>query len=317
MQLHTEEKLIRATFANLRLKNFQRRRRTNVLEDKSYFLFTTEIKVAGMTFPVLTLSLPVVLLTHSKQECSALATILWDNFFAEVGKFKTPEKGTLREIISMLSMKWMKHCNTGFSDGNVLYLASKLLKKNPSWEDINGPGCMVTWYEFSRKELDGHKFSFWLWFYNIMKLTEKYFSDAWGAGYILGFASKDYVKEILSSDNYVYGTFILRFSDSSEDGGLTLAYKKKDEITGKHNIIMAEPFDSNILDQRSLADTLLDQKSILTFVYTPPNPVPLESAFRRKPTAATTNTLGYVKVNLRVVVGKYLHHLLSNLHTAC
>ena len=306
-----EKESVGAFFPNLRLKNFKREERKQkqcVLEEKTYLLFKTEIRMARMTLPIWTLSLPIVPVVHGNQECLAQATVMWHNNFAEVGKFQAPGAVTFGEITSMLNMKWKKQCHTnrGLSDCNILYLASKLFQDNLYGKEISG--LYITWTQFSLKYLPGRNFSFWEWVWNLMKLTRKYFSDAWEAGYILGFASKDDVKEILNSVNYVPGTFILRFSDSLKTGGLTLAYKTHilDAITGQNKLIMAEPFHSKILDKRSLADTLLDQQSILTFVHTAQGPVPLKMAFQREATTTSNNTSGYVKVNLRVVVGKYL-----------
>ena len=143
------------------------------------------------------------------------------------------------------------------------YLANKLLqRKNLPSEELNFH--IVSRTRFCRELLPGRNFTFWEWFYHLMKLTDNHLNDAWSAGYILGFVSRISVEKILQ--NAAPGTFVLRFSDSIK-GGLTLAYLKHEAETGQRKVVMAEPFTTRILGQRSLADSLLDLQKILTFVY--------------------------------------------------
>ena len=53
-----------------------------------------------MNFQVFTLSLPVVVIVHGNQEPQALATITWDNAFAEWGRrpFVVPDKVGIRKL---------------------------------------------------------------------------------------------------------------------------------------------------------------------------------------------------------------------------
>lgn len=55
-------------------------------------------------------------------------------------------------------------------------------------------------------------FTFWDWFFAIMKLTKDHLLSLWKAGLIVGFINKRNADEILRGSSA--GTFLLRFSDS-------------------------------------------------------------------------------------------------------
>ena len=63
-----------------------------------YFLIN--VQVGELNFQVFTLSLPVVVIVHGNQEPQALATITWDNAFAEWGRrpFVVPDKVGIRKV---------------------------------------------------------------------------------------------------------------------------------------------------------------------------------------------------------------------------
>lgn len=72
-------------------------------------------------------------------------------------------------------------------------------------------------------------FTFAEWFYDIMILTQKYLSDAWKNGLIIGFISKADAETILNTQ--LIGTFLLRFSDSTR-GNSTKRYLCNNSIYG-------------------------------------------------------------------------------------
>ena len=271
MIMHKESGQVKAMFHNMQLKKIRRKEKyrlsESVTEEKFYLLFRADIQVSGKVFNLWTLSLPVSVIVHGNQECVALANVTWDNAFAESLKqpCKSPEHVTWAQMAPMLDMKWKSHCHTtrGLSNENIQYLASKLFQ-NDNLPKAVFDSLLISRVDFCREPLPGRNFSFWEWFYYLMKLTDNHLNDAWSAGYILGFVSRISVEKILQ--NAAPGTFVLRFSDSIK-GGLTLAYLKHEAETGQRKVVMAEPFTTRILGQRSLADSLLDLQKILTFVY--------------------------------------------------
>jgi len=57
-------------------------------------------------------------------------------------------------------------------------------------------------------------FTFWEWFFAIMKLTKDHMLGMWKAGCIMGFINKTKAQTDLLRSVYGIGTFLLRFSDS-------------------------------------------------------------------------------------------------------
>ena len=61
-----------------------------------------------------------------------------------------------------------------------------------------------------------------------MSLTANHLRGPWSEGFIMGFAAKMHVENILNDMHH--GTFILRFSDS-ELGGVSIAYVRHDQFS--------------------------------------------------------------------------------------
>ena len=263
----------------------------------------------GTTYHIWTLSLPLVIIVHTSQEFKALSSITWDNAFTDITKrpIQIQEEVTWAQVAEMLDMKWRSLCRTarGLSEDNIHFLGCKLFQNsNLTREEMYS--LPVTRCKLFRDNLPNRNFSFWEWFYNLMKITEKYTHDSWCAGYILGFAEKSKVERILLQSDH--GTCILRFSDSVL-GGITLAYAAVDMLTGQKSLTMLEPFDSKTLSQRSLGHCLMDLhiRGILLFVYQEPICIPLLTAFKMYASSIRSAKTGYTKSGLQFVVGKNIH----------
>lgn len=70
----------------------------------------------------------------------------------------------------------------------------------------------VTWTQFCKEPIRDRSFTFWEWFYAIIKITKDQLAMAWKEGRIVGFINKTKVSDALSA--HPVGTFLLRFSDS-------------------------------------------------------------------------------------------------------
>ena len=282
MEFHAATRQVSVTFRNLQLKRIKRTEKKgteSVMEEKFSVLFWTEFQVSELKFQVWTLSLPVVVIVHGNQEPQALATITWDNAFAEWGRppFRVPDKVTWAKMADALNMKWTSQCGTSrrLTEDNVYYLACKAFR-NSSLQRDEFKGLVISWSQFCREPLPDRNFTFWEWFYRLMTLTANHLRGPWSEGLIMGFAAKTDVEHILNNmDN---GTFILRFSDS-ELGGVTIAYVRQDQFQHRQ-VFMVAPFTTKDLSQRSIADSLFDLEKNLSCVYQYPAPIPLE-AFRK------------------------------------
>merc|ERR1711884_832954 len=118
MEFHAATRQVSVTFRNLQLKRIRRTEKKgteSVMEEKFSVLFWTEFQVGELKFQVWTLSLPVVVIVHGNQEPQALATITWDNAFADWGRppFRVPDKVTWAKMADALDMKWAHACGRG------------------------------------------------------------------------------------------------------------------------------------------------------------------------------------------------------------
>ncbi|CAG9826164.1 unnamed protein product [Diabrotica balteata] len=121
------------------------------------------------------------------------------------------------KVAEMLSLKFRAATGRGLTEDNLRFLAEKAFRGNYN-ESTNS---MLSWSQFCKEPLTDRNFTFWEWFFAIMKLTREHLRGPWADGAIMGFVRKRKAEEILSSR--VQGTFLLRFSDS-ELGGITIAW---------------------------------------------------------------------------------------------
>ena len=103
MEYHNATKQVSVSFRNLQLKKIKRTEKKgteSVMDEKFSVLFWTEFLVGDLKFQLWTLSLPVVVIVHGNQEPQALATVTWDNAFAEWGRrpFVVPDKVTWGQV---------------------------------------------------------------------------------------------------------------------------------------------------------------------------------------------------------------------------
>merc|ERR1719427_351898 len=232
MEYHAATRQVSVTFRNLQLKRIKRTEKKgteSVMEEKFSVLFWTEFTIGELNFQVWTLSLPVVVIVHGNQEPQALATIPWDNAFAEWGRppFRVPDKVSWLKMASALNMKWTSACGTNRSltEENLYYLACKVFR-NPNLQADDYKNLVISWSQFCREPIPDRSFTFWEWFYRIMNLTANHMRGPWSEGFVMGFVSKNRAEELLLSMDS--GTFLLRFSDS-ELGGVTIGYVRQDQ----------------------------------------------------------------------------------------
>ena len=120
-------------FRNLQLTKIKRTEKKgteSVMDEKFSVLFWTEFQVSELKFQLWTFSLPVVVIVHGNQEPQALATVVWDNGFAEWGRrpFYVPDKVTWAEAGKALNMKWAAACGSPLTEDNLYYLACKAFR---------------------------------------------------------------------------------------------------------------------------------------------------------------------------------------------
>uniref|UniRef100_A0A8C7NVA6 Signal transducer and activator of transcription n=1 Tax=Oncorhynchus mykiss TaxID=8022 RepID=A0A8C7NVA6_ONCMY len=265
-----------------------------VTEELHLITFETEVYHQGLKIDLETHSLPVVVISNICQMPNAWASILWYNMLTNhpknVNFFTKPPVGTWDQVAEVLSWQFSSTTKRGLTIEQLTTLAEKLL--GPC---VNYSGCQITWAKFCKENMVGKGFSFWVWLDNIIDLVKKYILALWNEGYILGFISKERERAILSPKPP--GTFLLRFSESSKEGGITFTWVEKD-ISGKRTSV--EPYTKQQLNSMSFAEIIMgykimDATNILVspLVYLFPE-IPKEDAFGKycRPEAAPEAELG-------------------------
>lgn len=190
-------------------------------------------------------------------------------------------------LAKVLSQKFIEAAGRPLSEENVLFLAGKILSNYDLPDPLNAP---VSWAKFSKEHLPNQAFTFWDWFYAILKLTREHLFDVWKDGHVIGFITKPRAEKLLMDKPD--GTFLLRFSDTKQ-GGISVA-----SVTKNREIYMVDPYLPRDLSIRKLADRLHD---IPNLVYLYPN-VPKDSAFGSyytKENPVRNGPNGYVMPQLR------------------
>uniref|UniRef100_A0A8C6SP11 Signal transducer and activator of transcription n=1 Tax=Neogobius melanostomus TaxID=47308 RepID=A0A8C6SP11_9GOBI len=267
-----------------------------VTEELHLITFETEVYHQGLKIDLETHSLPVVVISNICQMPNAWASILWYNMLTNhpknVNFFTKPPVGTWDQVAEVLSWQFSSTTKRGLTIEQLTTLAEKLL--GPS---VNYSGCQITWAKFCKENMAGKGFSFWVWLDNIIDLVKKYILALWNEGYIMGFISKERERAILSPKPP--GTFLLRFSESSKEGGITFTWVEKD-ISGKTQIQSVEPYTKQQLNNMSFADIIMgykimDATNILVspLVYLYPD-IPKEDAFGKycRPESAPEPEMG-------------------------
>ncbi|XP_066977172.1 signal transducer and activator of transcription 5B isoform X2 [Macrobrachium rosenbergii] len=301
MEYHQGTRQLSVSFRNMQLRKIKRAEKKgteSVMDEKFSLLFQSQFSVGGgeLVFQVWTLSLPVVVIVHGNQEPHAWATVSWDNAFAEQGRipFTVPEKVPWPQIAEMLDTKFKAATGRGLTEDNLKFLAGKAFRLDSSQvQDFTN--MLLSWSQFCKEPLSERNFTFWEWFFAVMKVTREHLRQPWNDGSIMGFVGRRPAEEMLK--NSKSGTFLLRFSDS-ELGGVTIAWMYEDTTKGdQRDVFMLQPFTSKAFAIRPLADVIADLKYLL---YLYPN-VPKEQAFGKYYTPMggeqPTNN-GYVKPHL-------------------
>ncbi|XP_022177846.1 signal transducer and activator of transcription 5A-like isoform X2 [Myzus persicae] len=226
-----------------------------VLKTNTRFLAEVRLLIGGKlnihkTSPVVwNLSLPVVVIVHGNQDPHAWATVIWDNAFAKLGRvpFNVPDKVPWKSVAEAINMKFSAATGRGLSEDSLIFLAEKAFRmQNMAFNNM-----LISWSQFCKEPLPQRSFTFWEWFYSVMKLTKEHLKGPWMDGSIMGFIRKSDAENMLT--RYATGTFLLRFSDS-ELGGLTVAWTASND----YEVFSLHPFSAKDLSIRNLADRLLD-----------------------------------------------------------
>uniref|UniRef100_T1PBN7 Signal transducer and activator of transcription n=1 Tax=Musca domestica TaxID=7370 RepID=T1PBN7_MUSDO len=259
MEYNNQTRVFSASFRTMQLKKIKRAEKKgteSVMDEKFALLFYTSVVVNDYRIRVWTLSLPVVVIVHGNQEPQSWATITWDNAFSDIVRepFQVPERVAWTQLAMALNTKFESSTGRALTEDNLNFLHEKLFRRNI----INGEEDYITWAQFCKEPLPDRSFTFWDWFFAIMKLTKDHLLSLWKAGLIVGFINKGKAERTLKE--LVGGTFLLRFSDS-ELGGITVGF-----VNDQNVVLMLSPWTARDLNIRGLADRIHDL-DVLRYIY--------------------------------------------------
>ncbi|XP_050360044.1 signal transducer and activator of transcription 5B isoform X1 [Nymphalis io] len=303
MEYQPTSRQLSVSFRNMQLRKIKRAEKKgteSVMDEKLTLLFQSEFNVGGgeLVFQVWTLSLPVVVIVHGNQEPHGWATVTWDNAFSSPGRvpFTVPDKVSWGQLAETLRIKFCSATGGDLSEDNLRFLAEKIFRTSVPLNSMELNSMTVSWTQFCKDALPERNFTFWEWFYMVVKVTRDYLRTLWCDRLIMGFIQKKQAEEMLAK--CPPGTFLLRFSDS-ELGGITIAW-----VGEANEVFSLQPFTSRDLMLRSLADRILDLAQ-LQFLY--PN-VAKDDVFSKYYTKPENEMLknGYVKPVLVTTLPPYM-----------
>ncbi|XP_037029300.1 signal transducer and activator of transcription 5A-like isoform X2 [Bradysia coprophila] len=307
LEMQQSTRHLSCNLRNMQLKKIKRAEKKgteSVMDEKFALLFKSTFQTADIRINVWVMSLPVVVIVHGNQEPQSWATITWDNAFSEISRvpFHVVDKVNWSHMVSALNMKFTCQTGRGLTAENLYYLCEKAFRTTVNFDPNDRP---ISWSQFCKEPLPERTFTFWDWFYAVMKLTRDQLRGPWTEGLIIGFINKRQAEEKLLQ--CPPGTFLLRFSDS-ELGGITIAWV---ENAPNPQIVMLQPFCSKDFGIRSLGDRIKDLPQCVTLY---PD-IPKDSAFGNYYSPIETTTNGYVKPILKTTVPDDTNRMLSNPNT--
>lgn len=264
LDFHESTKQMTANFRNMQLSKIRRTEKKgteSVMDEKFALLFQCHFKLADdFVFYIWTLSLPVVVIVHGNQEPHAHATITWDNAFAAPNRtpYQVPEKVVWHRMAEVLSMKFRQYVGRPLTRDALKFLAGKAFRMPMHTGDFDN--LVLSWAQFAKEPLSDRSFTFWEWFYAVLKVTREYLRPLWQEQTMLGFISRKQTEDLLTQCQQ--GTFLLRFSDS-ELGGVTIAWVgESTQEVGVPEVFMVQPFTTKDFAIRGLADRINDLKNL-------------------------------------------------------
>ncbi|XDV35626.1 hypothetical protein PO909_005534 [Leuciscus waleckii] len=240
----------------------------SVTEELHNINFQTQFDYQGLSVSLETSSLPVVVISNSSQQQSAWASVLWFNMLCSDPKnikfFEGSPPASWAQFGEMLSWQFLSSGKRGLYSDQLETLAIKLFGKQQSYDH-----CTIPWAKFSKENLPDTNFTLWVWLDGILNLVKGYLSDLWSDGSIMGFVSKGKERVLLKKKQN--GTFLLRFSESIKDGGITFSWVQYSN-DGNPSVQTVKPFISTDLKQIALPE-IISNFRIMVAENVPVNPL--------------------------------------------
>ncbi|XP_037370902.1 signal transducer and activator of transcription 2 [Talpa occidentalis] len=253
-----------------------------VMEELHIISFTVKYTYQGLNWDLKTDTLPVVIISNMNQLSIAWASVLWFNLLSQKPQnqqfFSRPPKAPWSLLGPALSWQFSSYVGRGLNPEQLNMLREKLFGKNSKSED-----ALLSWADFTKRESLPGKLPFWTWLDKILDLVHDHLKDLWNDGRIMGFVSRNQERRLLKKT--IPGTFLLRFSETSE-GGITCSWVEHQD-DGEVIIYSVQPYTKEVLQRLPLTE-IIRHYQLLTEENVPENPlcflypqIPRDEAFGR------------------------------------
>nr|KAF6370720.1 signal transducer and activator of transcription 2 [Myotis myotis] len=254
-----------------------------VTEELHVISFTVRYTYQGLKQELKADTLPVVIISNMNQLSIAWASILWFSLLSSNPQnqqfFSSPPKAPWTLLGPALSWQFSSYVGRGLDQDQLSMLKDKLFGQNSGNE-----GALLSWADFTKRESPPGKLPFWTWLDKILDLVHEHLKDLWNdgesrclsssccdpepAGRIMGFVSRSQERRLLKKT--VSGTFLLRFSETSE-GGITCSWVEHQD-DDKVLIHSVKPFTKEVLQSLPLTK-IIRHYQLLTEENIPENPL--------------------------------------------
>ncbi|XP_029398461.1 signal transducer and activator of transcription 2 isoform X3 [Mus pahari] len=238
-----------------------------VTEELHVISFVVEYAYQGLKMKLQTDTLPVVIISNMNQLSIAWASILWFNMLSSNPKnqqfFCQAPKAPWSSLEPVLSWQFSSYVGRGLNSEQLGMLRTKLFGKNCKMED-----ALLSWVDFSKRESPPGKIPFWTWLDKILELVHDHLKDLWKDGLIMGFVSRNQERRLLKKK--MSGTFLLRFSETSE-GGITCSWVEHQD-DDKVEIYSVQPYTKEVLQSLPLTE-IIRHYQVLAEENVPENPL--------------------------------------------
>ncbi|XP_006165675.1 signal transducer and activator of transcription 2 [Tupaia chinensis] len=272
-----------------------------VTEELHVISFTIKYTYQGLKQELNTDTLPVVIISNMNQLSIAWASVLWFNLLSPNPQnqqfFSSPPKAPWKLLGPALSWQFSSYIGRGLNSEQLGMLRDKLFGQDCKTED-----ALLSWADFTKRESPPGKLPFWTWLDKILELVHDHLKDLWNDGHIMGFVSRSKERRLLKKT--ISGTFLLRFSESSE-GGITCSWVEHQD-DDKVLIYSVQPYTKEVLQSLPLTE-IIRHYQLLTEENIPENP--LRFLYPRIPRDEAFGNYYQERVNLQEQK-KYLKHKL-------
>lgn len=238
-----------------------------VTEELHIINFVVQYVYQGLKMELQTDTLPVVVISNMNQLSIAWASVLWFNMLSSNPQnlqfFCQPPKAPWSLLEPVLSWQFSSYIGRGLGSEQLSMLRNKLFGKSCKVEE-----ALLSWVDFSKRESPPGKIPFWTWLDKILDLVHDHLKGLWNDGRIMGFVSRSQERRLLKK--MVSGTFLLRFSETTE-GGITCSWVEHQD-DDKVVIYSVQPYTKEVLQSLPLTE-IIRHYQVLADENIPENPL--------------------------------------------